>query len=82
MKLFTRHPQSVGETYTEHFMMASSFGVPMILAGLACLLHGIFPFLFEKTGSALVKKLYERMVSNRVKAGNLQASDHEFEWCI
>lgn len=82
MKFFTEHPESVGETYPEHFMVASSFGVPMILAGIACLLHGIFPFLFEKTGSNLVKKLYDRMVVNRVKAENSSATEHELEWCI
>ena len=82
MKIFTEHPASVGETYVEHFCMASSFGIPMILAGLACLLHGFFPFLFEKTGSKLVKTLYDRMVVNRVKAKAGQATEHELEWCI
>lgn len=82
MNIFLDHPASVGETYTEHFRMASSFGVPMILAGFACLLHGFFPFLFEKTGSDLVKKLYDRMVTNRAKADHGDASEHELEWCI
>ena len=81
MKLFTEHPQTVGETYSEHFVMASSFGFPMILAGLACILHGIFPFLFEKTGSNLVKTLYDRMVTNRVKSKTSQATEHDLEWC-
>jgi len=68
MKIFTTHPQDVGETYVEHLATASSFGVPMILTGFACLLHGIFPFWFEKTGSNLVRKLNDRMVINRVKS--------------
>lgn len=82
MKLFTTHPKEVGETYTEHFATASSFGVPMIITGFACLLHGIFPFLFEKTGSNLVGSLHDRMVVNRVKGSSDNASEHEFEWCI
>jgi len=82
MKFFTEHPESVGETYAEHFIVASSFGIPMISAGVACLLHGIFPFLFEKTGSNLVKKLYDRMVINRVRSENSSATEHELEWCI
>lgn len=82
MKLFTDHPRQVGESYAEHFAVASSFGVPMILAGFACLLHGIFPFLFEKTGSNLVKKLYGRMITNRAKASHGDATHHELEWCI
>ncbi|MBX9875759.1 MAG: DUF6356 family protein [Sphingomonadaceae bacterium] len=63
--LFTEHPASVGETYGEHLAMATGFGARMILGGFACLLHGIFPFLFVKTGSAQISTLHERMVRNR-----------------
>lgn len=58
---FTKHPQSVDETYGEHFAHAASFGLPMIAAGFACLLHGVFPFLFVSTGSKCVTRLYGRM---------------------
>jgi Family of unknown function (DUF6356) len=64
-KLFTEHPRSVGETYSEHFGAASYFGARMIVAGCACLLHGIFPFLFVKTGSTTVRHLHDRMISGR-----------------
>ncbi|WP_374531248.1 DUF6356 family protein [Novosphingobium sp.] len=64
-KLFTDHPASVGESYGEHFVMASSFGVRMILGGIACLIHGFLPFLFVKTGSVQVATLHDRMVANR-----------------
>ncbi len=63
--LFTEHPASVDETYGEHFVMATGFGTRMILGGIACLLHGIFPFLFVKTGSAQISTLHDRMVRNR-----------------
>lgn len=63
--LFTEHPASVDETYGEHFIMATGFGARMILGGFACLLHGIFPFLFVKTGSAQISTLHDRMVLNR-----------------
>jgi len=62
---FTEHPASVDETYPEHMAMASAFGGRLILAGLACLAHGIFPFLFVKTGGNAVAALHERMVTNR-----------------
>ena len=45
--------------------LATGFGARMILGGFACLLHGIFPFLFVKTGSAQISTLHERMVRNR-----------------
>lgn len=66
-KPFTDHPASVNETYGEHFVHASSFGLRMIGGGVACLLHGVFPFLFEKTGSKQICVLHDRMVTNRIK---------------
>ena len=65
---FTKHPEAVGESYGEHFMVASSFGSAMILGGLACMVHGILPFLFTSTGSQTVKRLHERMVVSRRRA--------------
>ena len=62
---FTEHPESVGESWFEHLRQAWSFGGRMILAGVACLLHGLFPFLFVKTGSNAVRGLFDRMVTNR-----------------
>ncbi|MGI4793862.1 MAG: DUF6356 family protein [Janthinobacterium lividum] len=65
---FTKHPEAVGESYGEHFMVASSFGTAMILGGLACMVHGILPFLFTSTGSQTVKRLHDRMVVSRHRA--------------
>jgi Family of unknown function (DUF6356) len=65
---FTDHPQSVGETYSEHLLTALSFGFRMALAGGACMLHGIFPFLFVKTGSTTVRHLHGEMITNRSRA--------------
>jgi hypothetical protein len=54
---FSKHPGEVGETYAEHLAVASRFGLRMIGGGLACLVHGVFPFLFERTGSETVRRL-------------------------
>jgi hypothetical protein len=64
-RLFTEHPASVDESYGEHLLQASSFGTRMILAGLACLVHGLLPFLFVRTGSTAISALHTRMVANR-----------------
>lgn len=64
-KLFTEHPASVGESYGEHLAMASGFGLRMILGGCACLIHGLLPFLFVRTGSAQISELHSVMVANR-----------------
>lgn len=64
-KYFREHPASVGETYVEHLGMASSFGLRMIGGGIACMLHGAFPWLFVRTGSDQIRLLHERMVTHR-----------------
>lgn len=64
-KLFTEHPASVDESYGEHLAMATGFGVRMILGGIACLIHGLLPFLFIKTGSQQIGALHDIMVVNR-----------------
>ena len=65
---FTDHPQAVGETYGEHFAVASGFGISMVAGGLACLVHGVLPFLFTSTGSRTIRRLHDRMVANRAAA--------------
>jgi hypothetical protein len=71
--LFTTHPASVGETYGEHLGMAASFGWRMVLGGLACLVHAVFPFLFEYTASNYIRCLNEQMVLKRRKLDRLAA---------
>ena len=62
---FTEHPAAVGETYFEHLGQASSFGLAMLRAGFACLVHGFFPFLCVRTGSTTINHLHHKMVVNR-----------------
>jgi hypothetical protein len=62
-RLFTQHPESVGETYLQHLRQASAFALGMWVGGAACLIHAIFPFLFVRTGSDWVSKLHYRMTS-------------------
>jgi hypothetical protein len=72
LDLFTRHPRSVDETYGEHMGVAWSFAFPMLLGGLACFVHGIFPFLFETTGSRCVKLLYTRIANRGRKSSGAE----------
>lgn len=65
-KLFTEHPESVGETYGEHLVHASYFGSRMILAGLACMLHALLPFLCVRTASQTIEELNARMLARRL----------------
>jgi hypothetical protein len=72
--LFTEHPATVGESYGEHLAHASRFGFRMILGGLACLVHGLLPFLFVRTGSATISALHTRMVTHRRQAAPADAA--------
>jgi Family of unknown function (DUF6356) len=65
IRAFTEHPASVGESYAEHLGRALCFGTRMIFAGLACLVHGVLPFLFVRTGSQAISELNNRMILNR-----------------
>ena len=65
VRLFTDHPASVGESYAEHLVTASGFGLRMMLAGLACMVHALLPFLFVKTGSVQISTLHDKMLANR-----------------
>lgn len=65
MPSFTQHPHSVGETYAEHAAAAAGFGGVLIAAGLACLVHAVCPWLFERTASGLVARLHARMTRRR-----------------
>lgn len=64
---FTQHPSSVGESYGEHLVVATGFGARMLAGGLACLVHGLLPFLFTRTGSRIIADLHERAVVNRAR---------------
>jgi hypothetical protein len=65
IRAFTEHPGSVGESYSEHLLRAVYFGTRMVFAGVACLVHGVLPFLFVRTGSRAIAELNDRMVVNR-----------------
>ncbi|MGE0725435.1 MAG: DUF6356 family protein [Alphaproteobacteria bacterium] len=69
---FTKHPAAVGETYGEHLVFASGVGGRMVLAGLACIVHGLFPFLFERTGSRTIIALHQHVTSGQ-RAALVQA---------
>jgi len=64
-RLFCEHPASVGESYLQHLRIALGFSVRLLLAGMACLVHAVFPFLCPHTGSNSIVELHERMLSRR-----------------
>lgn len=60
---FTEHPASVGETYREHFRVASHFAKELALASMAAAVHAIAPNLFVSTASTKIRQLHSDMTS-------------------
>lgn len=74
-RAFTEHPASVGENYLQHMGMAFGFGSKMVVAGMACLLHGLLPFLFVTTGRRCIEDLHDCMVLHRDRRKCTEAKD-------
>lgn len=66
IRRFTDHPAAVNETYLQHMGTAFGFGGRMLLGGLACLVHGVLPWLCTTRGSDTIRGLHHRMVTHRV----------------
>jgi hypothetical protein len=68
LRRFTEHPATVDETYLQHMAMALGFGSRMLLGGLACFVHGFFPWLCLTRGSDTIRMLHHRMVTHRTSS--------------
>jgi predicted house-cleaning NTP pyrophosphatase (Maf/HAM1 superfamily) len=80
-RLFTEHPESVGESYVEHFGVAARFGGIMI-GGLGAIVHAVVPGLCTTTGSDTVARLHAEMVAKRRKKQAAQAQMKSVEYVI
>jgi hypothetical protein len=81
-RLFLDHPASVGESYTEHFGVASRFGLKMVSGGMRCALHAVLPFLFKTAGSDTVAALHAELVLKRSAARAAQTQMNTVEYVI
>ncbi|MBZ6075687.1 DUF6356 family protein [Microvirga puerhi] len=79
-RLFTEHPDAVGESYFEHMGVALSFAWPLLGAGLAALVHAFLPFLCVTTASKTVKQLYARMTNRTPRPVQQGANDRMLAW--
>ena len=62
-RLFLSHPESVNESYGEHFLFALGFALRLFGAGLAALVHAIVPCLFEATASRMIREMHAKITS-------------------
>ena len=63
--IFREHPNSVGETYFEHFFKSCSFSIKLILMAGQSFIHAIFPWCFEYSVSDRISKLNSVLQSRR-----------------
>lgn len=69
------HLDSVQESYFQHLFFATCFGVRMIGAGAAAILHGLCPAFFQYTGSRTIFALNDALKARAAKA----RADHPHE---
>lgn len=80
---FTEHPNSAGETYTEHMRVALGFSRQLFGAALASLVHAFLPMFHKTTASDRVHCLHECIESGHreritlVRAATPPESDAE-----
>ena len=56
-----KHLDGVNESYFQHLGFAVCFGLRMVGAGLAAILHGLCPAVFQYTGSKIIFKLNDEL---------------------
>ena len=79
-RLLLSHPRSVGESYGEHAATAARFGFAMIVGGAACVVHAVLPFLFVRTASDTVKRLYAQMKARQPAFSKDKPAFQQPEW--
>ena len=61
-RVFLDHPNSVEESYFEHFRFALGFSGTLLVAAFAAMLHAFIPAACEKTASKCINDLHKRML--------------------
>ncbi len=67
LKKCKNHLHDVNEDYWTHLCFAACFGFRLIGAGMAVILHAIFPAVFQRTGSAMVIALHDELRQRTAK---------------
>ncbi len=65
---FLQHPKDVGETYVEHFFVASKGALFLLKVSIVLFLHAFFPFLFKTYASENVNAFAEKFMKRKLFA--------------
>jgi hypothetical protein len=66
-QLFMSHPDHLGESYFEHAGHALSYAGRLGAAAFCALVHAVFPFLFERTASNMIRAMHAEMAARAAK---------------
>jgi hypothetical protein len=75
------HLKEAGEGYREHLGVASGIGSAMILAGAACMIHGLVPGMFTDRASKTIRRLNDRIAARQHQSALAEAL-HQLEYEI
>jgi len=59
--LFLKHPEAERTTYCHHITRAFWLSGQMACGSVCLLIHGLVPALFEKTGTRMIRSLYQQI---------------------
>lgn len=71
---FIEHPNSVGESYSEHLRAALGYSWRMFKGAGCCALHGLMPWLCTTSGSDLIRELHAELEARCARANRTPAS--------
>ena len=66
-KLFTTHPEAVGESYFEHMVFALKFSSRLFRAAFAAFAHGFVPGICETTASSAILAMNDEIRARRAR---------------
>jgi hypothetical protein len=66
--IFSDHPSSVGETWSEHALRAIKISYSLGIASVTAFFHALFPFLFKTKASQTIKKLNKEIEDLEAKS--------------
>ena len=67
-EIFVAHPRAVGENYFQHQRVAFLCAARLALAGVAALVHGLIPCLFQTTASSTIARMHGEMAARHARA--------------
>jgi hypothetical protein len=74
---FTLHPAETSESYLQHLWFTAKTSMRFVVIATVLFVHGVFPFLFKRTTSLQIERVYLLMRS-RIPKTRRDAIDSEY----